>query len=68
MGKVVKTVKVSEEVYRELVKARGFLELSFGRRVTMDELLRLLLSKMPRATIKYEIEELGEGEEEEAEG
>lgn len=68
MGKVVKTVKVSEEVYRELVKARGFLELSFGRRVTMDELLRLLLSKMPRATIKYEIEELGESEEEEAEG
>jgi len=39
----MKTIKVSEETYTELVKIAGELQMEFGRPVSLDEAVRHLI-------------------------
>jgi len=56
------TIRVSMETYRELINAKAVMEMEYGRIVTMDEVIRKMLEKMPRIGIKF-IKPEEEGEE-----
>jgi len=58
------TIRVSMETYRELINAKAVMEMEYGRIVTMDEVIRKMLEKMPRIGIRFvKPEEGGEGED-----
>ena len=58
------TIRVSMETYRELINAKAVMEMEYGRIVTMDEVIRKMLEKMPRIGIKFVKPEGGEEGEE----
>ena len=48
------SIKVSQKLYEELVRAKGALMVEFGRSFTMEETLWRILSYVPRSKLKWE--------------
>lgn len=63
-----RAIRVSEEVYTHLVRMQALLQLSYGRRYSIDDVIRWLISNAPMLKVELpeEIQVLEGGEEEES--
>lgn len=50
-------IHVSDETYKELVKAKACLEMEEEKLVSFDRLIMTLLSLSPKAKITFDVEE-----------
>jgi len=57
------TIKIREDVYRDLLKLAGILQIKYERRVGLSEVIGELLTSVPK--MKVLVEQMEEGEENE---
>ena len=50
-----KTVRIEQEVYQELMKAKALLMLMEGESITLSETIRRALEQLPKIDLKGEI-------------
>ena len=55
MAKKYKTVRIEQEVYQELMKAKALLMLMEGENITLSETIRRALNELPKIDLKGEI-------------
>lgn len=51
-----KTIRVDEEIFKELRRAKSIAEFERGDKVTWDEFFRIMLDAFPHVKVKYEVE------------
>lgn len=48
------TVKVKESTRRRLIQSKAFYELNMGKRLSMDEVITMMIDSLPIAHVKAE--------------
>jgi len=51
----LKTIKIKEDTFRELLKSKALMEFHYERRVTFDEVLKAYLEMLPRSEIRIRL-------------